>query len=100
MTFQPITSGNRKGSLPRTKAVCDCCGRDEVIPCPQGAQGQAVKKVQKMGWSVIKSKLRCPACEAKRKAKTMIQMESPGPARQPTRAERREIMDLLKDVPG
>jgi len=61
----------------RANCICDVCSRDEVIPnnhergrgVPVTAnQGQAVKKLTQMGWSFVKNKLRCPMCEAKRRA--------------------------------
>jgi hypothetical protein len=102
-------------SLPRTPgaqralAVCDDCGRKETIaasykPAPHKPhvwhldEGQAVRKLNGMGWAHFKKKLRCPECEAKRKSQTKplvvmeTTMETP---REPTKAQKREIMDLL-----
>ena len=102
-------------SLPRTPgaqralAVCDDCGHKETIaasykPAPHKAhvwsldEGQATRKLHGMGWAYFKKTLRCPECEAKRKAQTKplvvmeTTMETP---REPTKAQKREIMDLL-----
>lgn len=88
---------------PRAKAVCDTCGREEVCPCSYlGAdkphEGQIVKRLTQQNWSSIKGVLRCPTCEAKRKVvpmktKTVISPEAP---RQPTRQEKREIVQMLE----
>lgn len=99
MAFHDVSSSYGRKGQPRIKAVCDSCPRDEVIGCPKGAEGHAVKKIQEMGWSWIKKVLRCPKCEAKRKAENMSQKaKADTPMRQPTREQRRAIMDMLRDV--
>lgn len=70
----------------RARAVCDDCGRDEVVACtyikPHGPhshyvpkESQARAKVIGMGWAYVKAKLRCPACEAKRKVVKMADVK-------------------------
>ena len=59
---------------PRAKAVCDECGREEVVPCGYDGfaapkEGQVLSKLKANGWTFISKKLRCPKCEAARKAK-------------------------------
>lgn len=104
MAFEPIRDGRGQ---PRVRCICDECGRDEVVAAVHGkngsgGQGQAVSKVQKLGWSFIGKRLRCSSCEASRKVVKMadnkaakVAVESP---RKPTRAQKREIMDLLDEV--
>ena len=69
----------KTGAVPAARVVCDMkCGREEVVPCfykgrakpmiGEPDQGQIHKKMTSMGWSLVKGVLRCPACEAKRKA--------------------------------
>ncbi|MBK5923751.1 hypothetical protein CCR90_08135 [Rhodovulum sulfidophilum] len=98
----------------RVRARCDACGREEVVTCnylrrpAQGwvpDEGQAKRKMIGRGWAEVKGKLHCPGCEAKRKATGMAKTTKPAPApkpeealRQPTRAQKREIMDLLEEV--
>jgi len=73
--IEPVRSAR---GFPRANAVCDECGRVECVPASherrraQGSEavseGQVVRKLTKQGWSMIKGKLRCPKCEARRKA--------------------------------
>lgn len=99
MGFRDVSNSYGRKGQPRVKAVCERCDREEVICCPKGAEGRAVKKIREMGWSLIGKVMRCPKCEAKRKVVNMSQKEKTADtARQPTRAQRRSIMDLLTDV--
>ncbi|SMP32058.1 hypothetical protein [Shimia sagamensis] len=99
---------------PRARAFCSSCDREpEVFACehepsrrkkvPTVVAGMAHKKLQNMGWVVSGGKLRCPTCEAKRKAVSMAHASQTkaAPAAQlnePTRAQKRQIMDLLGEV--
>ncbi|MCE8467710.1 hypothetical protein LZ189_01295 [Rhodovulum sulfidophilum] len=97
----------------RARVVCDGCGREEVVTCnylhrpgrvwvPDA--GQINRKMTGQGWAEVKGKLHCPGCEAKRKATGMTKTTTApasnpdGALRQPTRAQKREIMDLLEGV--
>ena len=70
---------DKSAPVPRATGVCDGCGREEVITCDYERvgreigwrvnEGQAVRKLTGMGWALVKGRLNCPACEAKRKAK-------------------------------
>lgn len=106
---------------PRARVQCDDCGRDDVVPCnherARGGeeirvnQGQVVKKVSSAGWALVKGTLRCPSCEAKRKAASATvrpksQKENAMPVittppaeglRRPTPAQKRQIIGLLED---
>lgn len=102
-------------------AVCDCCGEEQTERCGyskksggayQPNEAQVLNKVQAQGWTFIKNKLRCPACEAARKAEHHTQPEeSPMPTtteqdpisaptvpalRQPTPKQKREIISMLE----
>lgn len=92
--------------VPRAKATCDECGREEVTTCDYERQpgnvwvpneGQMVRKLQGMGWAYVKKNLYCPTCEAKRKAQKEPEPMTEAP-REPTRAQKREIMDMLESV--
>jgi len=100
-----------KGGAGRAKIVCDNCDRDEVVPCAYVGPGnasqsngrpnesQARAKALRMGWSYIKGKLRCPKCEAKRKATNMQTAQSKvtpikAPS-EPTKKQRIEIIGLI-----
>jgi uncharacterized Zn finger protein (UPF0148 family) len=50
-----------------------------------------------MGWAFVKGTLRCPTCESKRKVVPMTKPKLEAP-KEPTRAQKREIMDLLGTV--
>ncbi|APZ53729.1 hypothetical protein [Salipiger abyssi] len=95
----------------RAECVCDDCGKSESVTCDyeRGAgnkwapnEGQVKKKITAQGWFEVKGKLRCPACEKKRKVIPMQTKQDAakdaGDLRQPTREQKREIMLLLGDV--
>lgn len=99
----------------RAKAICDECGRDEVFACgyeraatkthSEVNEGQLIQKATKQGWSYIKGRLCCPACEAKRKADAAVKKQENDEMteaatvtelRQPTREQKRQIMSMLE----
>ena len=93
----------------RANVVCDECDRREPVTCdymrsPGGQwtpnEGQVRKKITAHGWSDIKGKLRCPKCEAKRKAQPQKQeaqkVAAEEPPREPTKVQKREIMAMLE----
>jgi hypothetical protein len=105
MSLLDVSTSLGSQGQPRMKAICDDCERDEVFANPRGDEGKARKKIQQMGWEVAGKSERCPACRAKRKAQKMAARKpKPVPVapasdalmRQPTRAQRREIMGLLE----
>ena len=101
MGLSDVSNGHGRKGQPRWKANCDCdcCPREEVFSSPGGDEGRARKKIQEMGWTLIKKVLRCPKCEAKRKAGNMGQKAiAAAPLRQPTRAQIRDIVSMLDDV--
>lgn len=62
--------------VPRAKAICDDCGREEVTTCDyerksgnmwQPNAGQMHRKMQGAGWALVKGRLYCPACKGTRK---------------------------------
>lgn len=84
-------------------------------------EGKVVKKLTQMGWSKIRRTLLCPKCEAKRRTYAAKKSEHVVPEkwkaggekypntgdqmdnvtdipRQPTRTQRREIMEMLAEV--
>lgn len=105
--IEPIPQGANR--VPTAKGVCDECGRDEVFVFDyerrsagvwEPKEGQAIKKLTAKGWAVVKGKLRCPACEAKRKAfkQEAPMAENVTELRQPTREQKRAIIDMLEEV--
>ncbi len=83
----------------RARVVCDDCGRADVVTCdytgPPGRkrdpnEGQIIRKITAQGWSFIKHKLRCPACEAKRKSVATRKKETPMQAVKNNAAEGRK----------
>lgn len=108
MAFEPIRSDLGQ---PRLRCICDGCGRAEVVAAIHGkdgheGEGQAIAKLQRMGWTFIGKRLRCLKCAAKRKhAKMPNDTENAAAADastvappEPSRAQKREIMDLLGEV--
>ena len=108
MSFEPIRSNVGQ---PRLRCICDSCGRDEVVGAIHGkdgheGEGQAIAKLQRMGWTFIGKRLRCLKCAAKRRqpkmksdteCDTVAETGTAAPP-EPTRAQKREIIDLLSEV--
>lgn len=74
-------------------------------------EGQALKKLEKSGWSLVSGKIRCPACEAARrrakadpapasvKGDVIMTIETDHPdLRQPTARMTAQIVGLLEDA--
>lgn len=100
----------------KARVICQDCGASEVVPCgyvrsspnkpKEPNKAQARGKVVASGWAYVKGRLRCKACEEKRKvvpmktakvadvAKVAIVAEVAGP----TKRQRIEIFALLADV--
>lgn len=108
MTIEPIKQSQ---GVSRAKVFCDDCARDDVVACAykptkQGNprapdEGQVVAKMTGKGWALVKGKLRCPSCEAKRKAAPMNEVKSKpqdtAPP-QPSKRQRLDIISMLMDV--
>lgn len=102
--IEAVDKGNRS---PKARIVCDDCAATEIVTNDyerlspstwKPNEGQAIRKAQGMGWSYIKGKLHCPACAAARRQKAKEQpavAENVTAIRQPTREQRRQIMDLM-----
>lgn len=110
--IEPIVN---KVGVPRVNVRCDAdgCDRAETTTCDYQRssrgewtpdEGQAHRKMVGKGWTLRKGLLLCPACEAKRKIERTkdremkVQAQAPSnvaPIREPTREQKRQIMDLL-----
>lgn len=110
----------RGNHVSTARALCDECAREETIHCDyrrksDGSfdpdEGQAIRKLTGMGWEVVKGKMLCPTCTARRKAEAAAKRAerekapkaaeppAPGPdLRHPTREQKRQIIDLLEEV--
>lgn len=119
MSIIPVR--NQKG-YPRAECMCDFCDRIEVMGAKykrtrgQGDQvdeGPLIRRLQQMGWSKIKGKIRCPICEAKRKSEAHEQVKSMNESRvismqsvkskseavrEPTKKQRVQIFAMLAEV--
>ncbi|TMV86125.1 hypothetical protein FGG78_20140 [Thioclava sp. BHET1] len=111
----PIEDVQAQSGPPRVQVRCDGadCRAEECFPNGRGQIGQAHKKLVQKGWRVDGEKCFCPMCEAKRRAraaKPRFNVEAftrPAAAaaevkaiaatvpRQPTRAQKRLILDCL-----
>lgn len=103
MAIEDVSARLGRTGQPRARACCDGdgCTREEVVASAKGNQGHALKKVQQMGWQVVKGRLLCPACVARRKVVNMQERARKAPApelRQPTQKQKREIVLLLDEV--
>lgn len=121
-----------KGPRGQELAICTCCdcGATEKVRAAHGGssggqgrpmmslakEGQAIRKIEAAGWALVKKKLRCPACEQKRREanikhctqeepmqKTAMTAKAKTPAtvtdlRKPTPMQKRQIIGILEDV--
>lgn len=117
-----VPSSNRG---PKAKVTCDCCGLSEQHTCdyerrdgPKDARtpnrGQILNRLVAHGWSNVRNTLRCPECEAARKAGRLVakgeatrtppiregnsMSNVEAPMRSPTREQKRQIIDMLGAV--
>lgn len=101
MSLSDIKS--RRG-FPKKEATCDDCGTTEIVSAERGknGEGQARIKLQKHGWSSIGGVDRCADCETLRKGTTEMnqspKITADTPVREPTRAQKRQIMEILDEV--
>ncbi|NGQ91475.1 hypothetical protein G5V65_11260 [Rhodobacter sp. HX-7-19] len=102
-----IEPTDRSEQRPRVICRCDDCGHSEYQNCDYERQsggawkpneGQVIHRLTKNGWTHIKGKLRCMACSVKRKAEKPEMTENVTPLRQPTREQKRQIIELLGEV--
>lgn len=84
--------------------TCSCgdCGHSEDVRATIGqdgkqGEGQVIRKLSKSGWSYVKHVLRCPECTDKRKEFSMAKSKA-DPAPEPSRAQKRAILDLLEEA--
>lgn len=111
-----------KGQNGEEQAYCACddCGASVHVAAPHGNrssffrgpnrggtftptlanEGRVHVKLQGMGWSIIKRRLRCGDCTEKRKGKAeVVEMTAnTHDIRRPTREQKRQIIELLGDV--
>lgn len=101
-----IEALDRSTGSPKAIAKCDECGHAQYETCdyerrPDGSwrpnEGQIIHRLTKHGWTNVKGVLRCMACTLKRKAEKPV-TENVTPLRQPTREQKRQIIELLGEV--
>lgn len=102
MSFEPLP---QRDGPSKVKATCDVCGNSAEVACAYARnshtkkmepnEGQARTKLIASGWSFVKGKMRCNSCEQNRKVVPMTIKEKVEAPREPTRAQKREIMDML-----
>jgi len=101
-----IEGMERAGLNSRCIAKCDDCGLAEYEACSYerasgGAwrpnEGQVIHRLTKRGWSHIKGKLRCMACELQRKPQKEDEQvaDKVTQLRQPTPEQKRQIFEML-----
>jgi len=95
----------------RAEVTCRGCGRAETVPCDArmgcggtraADRGQVQRKMTARGWAVVKGQLRCPGCEARRRA-GIYELETDMTRktdaviapRQPDREQRLDIFEML-----
>ena len=99
--------GKGGNGVQSANAVCDDCGRSQAFACGYASEGkpeegQVIKKATQQGWAFVKKTLRCPSCEAKRKvvnmSKVKAEKKSEEMSREPSRAQRRDIIEAIAAV--
>ncbi len=107
MTINPIEGRG----VHRAECVCDECARTEVVTCNYEKassgkwvpnEGQIKTKITAHNWTIVKGKMFCPKCTAKRKTVSMQasnakKAEAPAPSR-PSKKQRIQIFTMLADV--
>ena len=113
MNIQP-TKGPRNHEM--ATATCDECGTQSSVNASHGHrkgqvrggkpvlvlmnEGQALSKLRRVGWALVKNRLYCPECETKRKIAEEPEMSVKTepvvmPIRQPSIEQRRQIVEML-----
>lgn len=95
-----------RGRKPKALATCDGadCNAHQEVGCvyvgptakTKPNEKQVRAKLLGSGWSYVKGKLFCPSCEENRKVVPMKVVEKQDGPREPTRSEKRQIMDMLE----
>ncbi len=114
-----MIAGLPKGThrTPSVRATCDACGSQHEFTCdysngpqPKPMTGQAMRRLTAHGWTGTDKSLRCPSCtQAKRQQREQIKQEelpvkaeappaTVAPIRQPSREQKRQIIELLNEV--
>lgn len=101
-----IEALDRSTGSPKAIAKCDDCGHAQYETCDYERRsngswepnvGQVLHRLTKHGWSHVKGTLRCMSCTLKHKAEKPMS-EKVTPLRQPTREQKRQIIELLGEV--
>lgn len=113
-----------KGMRGEEKAFCTCddCDAEATVNARHGdgagfrrggykihSEASVIRSLEKLGWSNVKGRLRCPACEAKRLEKTraeagkVVAMQAkvetkPAAVREPSGPQKRLIILALEDA--
>ncbi len=101
MSITDVSPAKGQRGQARMQAICDSCRQEEVLPCARGDFAEARRKLGLRGWAEVGGTLRCPTCEARRKAHAgaPVPVAVTGQATealpQPTRDQKRQIMELL-----
>ncbi|WP_193083416.1 hypothetical protein [Pseudooceanicola spongiae] len=96
MSINDVSPAKGQRGQARMQAICDSCMQEEVFPCARGDFAEARRKLGLRGWAEVGGTLRCPTCEARRRAHAVVPVtvatEAPP---KPTREQKRQIMELL-----
>jgi hypothetical protein len=103
MSINDVSPAKGQRGQARMRAICDSCMQEEVFPCARGDFAEARRKLGLRGWAEVGGTLRCPTCEARRRAHAVVPVTVPGTAKpaealpKPTREQKRQIMELLSE---
>lgn len=85
----------------KARVTCDQCSNEHTFTCDYGNEGQANRRLTAAGWKLVKKKTICSACAVpEEKEKTLAEPVIPTTAAptEPTRQQKRQIMDALEDA--
>lgn len=108
-----IEAHKAEGNKAVARCVCDVCGAETTFPATikdtvkgntfvrkieLAEVGAVNRRLMEKGWTIISKKLRCPACEQTRRAHKEKPMTNVEPIRQPSREQKRQIIEMLTAV--
>ena len=85
----------------KARVTCDQCSSEHTFTCDHGNEGQANRRLTAAGWKLAKKKTICSVCAASvKEEKTLAEPVIPTTAAptEPTRMQKRQIMDALEDA--
>lgn len=103
-----IEPAPKQGTAPHAKATCDECSKSILVACGYKRikgreqavpdEGQIRNRLTQQGWKVLRKTIECPECVAKKQGPKPVTEKPTAVPNEPTREQKRAIMDLLEEV--